>query len=180
MRERSFVARVCLIAGLILTPGAVAAQSAELARAPVPPPPPAGVWRIGSGGAADDNLAGSFTVGPSQYLSGLHGKIQSDAESVCGTGSVAVPGRQRIVDAHGVNPQGSAYSEWVVGRNQPLADPVIQPTRVALIVGARHIVGSLDIVFSNARGESGGDIYYHGGDCDLNFLVQRVAPARRH
>ncbi len=156
---------------------AVAARTAKFARAPSPPQ--AGVWRISSGGVDDDNLLGSFTIGANRYLSRLHGTIQSDAENACGTGTVTVAGKQRIIDASGVNPEGSAYGEWVVGRNEQNADPVVQPTRVQLIVGARHIDGSLDIVFSDARGESGGDIYYYGGNCDLNFLVQRVTGARR-
>ncbi|MGO9901179.1 MAG: hypothetical protein ACLP0J_16135 [Solirubrobacteraceae bacterium] len=177
MRDRALL-RAWLITGLVLIPAsAVAVPRAELARAPSPPQ--AGAWRISSGGLDDDNLLGSFTIGANRYLSGLHGTIQSDAETACGTGTVTVAGKHKIIDASGINPEGNAYSDWVVGRNQQNADPVIQPTRVRLIVGSEHIAGSLDLVFSNTRGQSAGDIYYYGGNCDLNFVVEPVKRARR-
>ncbi len=173
MRRRSSVTRACLLAAVGVIPAsAVAAPIAQLAKAP-PPPPSAGTWRIISGGPSDDNLRGSFTVGANGTVSRLGGRIQSDAETACGSGVVTVNGSQKIFLASGRTPAGRPYNEWVVGRSEPGADPVIQPANTQLTVNGKHLDGALDIVFSNIRNESGGDIYYAGGNCDLNFLVRR-------
>jgi hypothetical protein len=172
MRRRSSAARACLLAAVVLIPAsAVAAPIAQLDGAL--PPPRAGTWRIISGGPSDDNVHGSFTIGANGTVSRLAGRIRRDAETACGTGVVTVSGSQKIFLASGRTPAGSPYNEWVVGRSEPGADPVIQPASVKLIVNGKHVDGALDIVFSNIRNQSGGDIYYAGGNCDLNFLVRR-------
>jgi hypothetical protein len=171
-----------LVVGLVLVPASAIGRPVadrSRARTPVaavasaPAPPRAGLWRIASGGPNDDNLAGAFTINRGHTVSRLSGRIQSQAPAACGTGTVTVDGSMRIFDATGMTPQGHRYSEWVVGRNVPSADPVIQPQRVQLTVAGRRVAGSLAIVFASIREESGGDIYYDGGNCDLNFLVGR-------
>lgn len=171
MRRRSCVARACLLAAAVLVPARVVA--APIVHFDGAPPPRAGTWRIISGGPSDDNLLGSFTIGANRTVSRLAGRIQRDAETACGTGVVTVSGSEKIFLASGRTPAGSPYNEWVVGRSEPDADPVIQASSVQLIVNGKHVDGALDIVFSNIRNQSGGDIYYAGGNCDLNFLVRR-------
>jgi hypothetical protein len=150
---------------------ALAAPVAQLAQAP--PPPTAGAWRITSGGRGDDNLLGSFTLSTGRTVTRLAGRIQRGVEPACGHGLVTVISSEKIFLASGRTLEGSPYDEWVVGRSEPNADPFIQPVAVQLIVNGRHVGGALEIVFSTVRNQSGGDIYYAGGNCDLNFLVRR-------
>jgi hypothetical protein len=183
MGRRSSGLHGALVAGLVLIPSnafgraadlgsrGLGAPSASIARAPAAPR--AGIWRIASGGRGDDDFAGGFTISSDRAVWRLRGTIEPQAPAACGNGVVTVGGALRIFDAIGMTPQGSRYSEWVVGRNVPSADPVIQPERVQLTVAGRVTPGSLDIVFSAARDASGGDIYYDAGNCDLNFLVRR-------
>jgi hypothetical protein len=158
---------------MLMPASACAAWVAGLASAPAPPR--AGVWRIVSGGARDNDLSGSLTISSGRRISSLHGTIERDAQASCGAGTVTVTSGERIIDATGTSPEGKGYNEWVVGVNEPDASPVVQPTRVQLIVRRRRLTGLLDLVFSGLRGESRGDIYYAGGNCDLYFLVERLS-----
>ncbi len=182
MGKGSSALRGALVAGLVLVPGSASGRSADAgprdaarsaSSAGAPPVPHAGMWRIASGGPDDNEFVGSFVIGSDRVVLALRGTIERQAPTACGTGVVTVGGSLRIFDAIGLTPQGRRYSEWVVGRNVPTADPVIQPQRVQLIVAGRSTAGSIEIVFSAVRDASGGDIFYDGGNCDLNFLVRR-------
>ena len=174
MLARSRAVLACTAAVLLLSAPGAGAGSERRSQIPRRPPPPRpGAWAIASGGTDDNNLSGSFTVGAGPLVSGLRGRIQRHAGPACARGTVAMIGTQRIFDAIGIDPQRSPYSEWVVGRNEPGTDPVIQPSPAQLLVAGRHVTGWIEIVFSSVRAESGGDIYYDAGNCDLNFLIRR-------
>ncbi len=171
MNPRSNLARAAIAVVVLLVPSSALAARAVTAGAPAPPK--AGAWKMTSGGANDDEFVGTFTIGHNLSVSHLTGTIAPGGETACGTGKVSLVTSEKIFDATGTDPEGSNYNEWVVGRNEESADPVIQPVRVTLSHNGKQIKGSFDLVFTTHRGESGGDIYYDGGNCDLSFLIVR-------
>ena len=140
-------------------------------------PPRAGDWEMLAPGEVSE-IKGTLTVTRAQYLTSVKGTIQSGAETACGEGTVVVQGRHRIFDARGEGAYGP-YNEYVVGRSDPSADPVIQPIRVQLLVDGRAEKGTMEMVLSH-RGEglNGGSISYPGaagsGGCELSFTARRL------
>jgi hypothetical protein len=170
-RRRGF-GRAVVVAALVSIPAtAVAAQGARVATAPAPPQ--AGLWKTISAGYNHTEFTATFTVTKNHYLTGLHGTLTSEAETACGPGTaVTVTGRQRIFDAKGVDAEG-AYNEYAVGKNEPGADPVIQPINVELTHNGQPITGKLYIVFPEHGSLGGGAIEYLNGNCDIQFAIKK-------
>ncbi len=164
MRLPASLVRAVIFGVLVGVPAS--AVAAEVAREAVAAPK-VGTWTTVKNTSGYGDIAGTFTVTKSAYVTGLHGTITSDAETACGTGTVAVPKAQKIFDAKGTNVEGGSYNEWVVGINDPSADPVIQPKKVTVTVNGRSVAGKLDIVFPHGAA----DIEYDNGNCDLQFDI---------
>jgi hypothetical protein len=168
MRLPAPLVRAVVFSVLVAVPaGAVAAQVAREAVAA----PKAGTWKTVKDGYGYADVAGTFTVTKSGYVTKLRGTMTSDAETACGTGTVAVPKAQKMFDAKGMDSEGGSYNEWVVGINDPSADPVIQPKKVTVTVDGKSVAGKLDIVFPHGAGDGAGDIEYDHGNCDLQFDI---------
>jgi hypothetical protein len=174
MRRRSLV-RVAVFITLAAIPASAlaATPAATLAKTKPPAEPKAGSWQIVTNGYVEQ-LSGSFTVTSQHYVTAFVGTIASGAETACGTGTIKVIGKQKIIDARGTDPEGGAYNEYAVGRNDPSADPTIQPIQVTVNDAGKTIPGKLTIVFASAAarkagGISGGELDYDAGACELAF-----------
>ena len=175
MRRRHLVVRAAALLTLGALPaGALAATpAAKLAETKPPAQPKIGSWHIVTNGYVEQ-LNGSFTVNSKHYVTAFTGTIQSGADTACGTGTINVIGKQRIIDAKGTDPEGGEYNEYAVGKNDPSADPTIQPIKVTVNDAGKTIQGKLAIVFASAAarkagGMSGGELYYDGGACELAY-----------
>ena len=171
--RRGSRALTAALVALLATLALAATSAAHLAKSK-PAAPVAGAWQI------TGDLVGTFTIAAKHHVTAFQGTVGSSAESACGTGMVAVAGTQTIFDAKGTDPEGKKYSEWVVGKNEPNADPVIQPIKVTLTVAGQTTKGSLYLVFSTAAelkqgSPSSGEIIFTGtlggapAPCDLQF-----------
>jgi hypothetical protein len=172
---RGHLTRAAILLALAALPtGALAATPvAKPAKAKPPAQPKTGAWQIITDGYVEQ-LSGSFTVNSKRYVTAFTGTIQSGAETACGTGTIKVIGKQKIIDAKGIDPEGSAYNEYAVGKNDPSADPTIQPIKVTVNDAGKTIPGKLAIVFASAAARkegaiSGGELYYDAGACELAF-----------
>jgi hypothetical protein len=174
MRRRYLVRFAVLVTLAALPAGALAATpAAKLAKTNQPAEPKGGAWKIVTNGYVEQ-LSGSFTVTSQHYVTAFTGTIASGAETACGTGTVTVVGKQKIIDAKGTDPEGDAYNEYAVGRNDPSADPTIQPVKVTVNDAGTTIPGKLTLVFASAAarkagGISGGELDYDAGACELAF-----------
>ncbi|HEX3906449.1 MAG TPA: hypothetical protein VHW92_00805 [Mycobacteriales bacterium] len=171
MKRTHGAACVLVVAALGLAPVAASAGvSAEHAKHPAPPE--SGKWRVTGG------LTGSMRVTHQHAaVSHLKARIAPTAETACGTGTVTVVGKHKIIHAKGDSEFGT-YNLWAVGKNEPDADPVIQPEKVTVIQNGHHRKGTFYISFAGAKGhtkaaDSGGAIDYHGGNCELQFEVHK-------
>jgi hypothetical protein len=137
-------------------------------------PPDSGAWRV-----SGTDLKGALTVTAKHaFETGFHGKIGPDAETACGTGSVSVLGKHKIIHISGEGEFGP-YNLWGVGRNAPNSDPVIQPIKVTVNHNGHHGAGRLVMSFLNARGHSkagnaAGELFYKNGTCDLQFDINKA------
>lgn len=152
---------------------AVSASVAVAAPASGPKSPRGGKWLIVG------DLKGAFNVTSAGSVTGVHGaigKLVQPASDWCGTGTISVNAALRIIDAKGSSADGP-YNSYVVGRNDPLSVPWIQPTNVELTRSSRDAKGGIDIVFYPDGTSGAGEIAYttkgeSGGPCELNFNVK--------
>ena len=175
---RSVVVLTCVVAGLCvaLMPGLAGAASAS--HTPVAPEPGKWVFYNSSSGFGPE-LIGSMVVSSGhKYVKHFSGTLGSGADSACGTGKLRVVGKLKIIDAKGENELGNHYNEWAVGRNTPSKDPAISPEKVTLVHAGKRIKGHIYLVFEGRKGvtkkyDSGGEVTYAGGNCDLSFEVKK-------
>jgi hypothetical protein len=144
-------------AGLLSAP----AVAASAAAAGTTAAPPSGTYRLSG------DLKGSFQVKGTR-ITHFHATLTKTAETPCGTGTIAAAQALTAIHATGTDPEGSHYAFWAVGRNEPSADPVIQPTRAKFDRNGKTITGSID--FGMQR-HGAGNIYYDHAGCDLQFEV---------
>jgi hypothetical protein len=145
-----------------------------------PKAPIVGHWKVNHTATTDVEAAGGGFVVTAhhRFMRGFEVKLGPDAETACGTGTIHLVGRQRIYDAKGTGEFGSS-NEWVVGKNEPTADPVIQPSKVTLGRGGKHFKGRFRTVFTKSRGgvTSGGEIDFTpkgpDGSCQLDFGIKK-------
>jgi hypothetical protein len=117
-------------------------------------------------------MTGSFTVIAGEYLTGLHGKITTSAETSCGTGTITVPGEIKIIHATGEDSYG-AYNLYAAGVVNTQADPIVQPLRTVIIHNGKRVTGGVEasFVWPPKKGTmTGGEITYGSCELDLAFL----------
>jgi hypothetical protein len=172
------LAVIAALAIAALIPSAALASQGVASKKP-PKPPAVGHWTVNhTATTVVEAAGGGFTVTHRHAdVTKLSVKIGPGAETASGIGTISVIGKHRLYDAKGTSEFGS-YNEWVVGRNEPNDDPVIQPEKVTLGRAGKHFHGRLDIVFSKPRGgvTSGGDIVFNTkkfGGCDLSFGIKK-------
>jgi hypothetical protein len=142
---------------------ATVAHAANVAHAKLPPEPKAGRWRTTaqastSGGA----IVGNFTVTGKHYVAALHGTLADHAPAACGTGTLEVTGKQKIIYSNGYG--------WIVGG----ASGLEVPDKVTVKEGGQTIKASLDIFFPTFGGPAKGSLSWKHGACDLSFNASRV------
>jgi hypothetical protein len=136
-------------------------------------PPALGIWRsqkLGNDSIQGAELTGSFTVTAGEYVTDLHGTLTASAETSCGTGTIKVPGKIKIIHGAGSDEYGN-YNLYAVGVINADADPIVQPDRVSLLHNGKKVTGSLQLsfVWPPQKGTStGGEINY--GDCSLGLV----------
>jgi hypothetical protein len=138
-----------------------------------PPRPLVGKWKV-----TGTELTGSFRVtAKHRAATGFTTTIGPEAETACGTGRVKVSGRHKIIDAKGTDDEGTHYSEWVVGKNEPGSEADIAPIKVMVTHDGHRHKGTFQLGFLNARGHSkkgdaAGQITY-GTGCELQFDIRK-------
>jgi hypothetical protein len=156
-----------------LAPLATAAAAPSRPAAKTPPRPAVGKWRV-----TGTELTGSFRVtAKHRAAAGFTTTIGPDAETACGTGTVKVRGRHKIIDAKGTDAEDMHYSEWVVGKNEPGSISDIAPIKVTVTHDGHRHHGRFQLAFLNARGHSkkgdaAGEITY-GKGCLLQFDIRK-------
>lgn len=117
-------------------------------------------------------MTGSFTVIAGQYVTDLHGTITANAETSCGTGTITVPGKIKIVHGTGEDSYG-AYNVYAAGLIDPSADPIVQPQRLVLLHNGKRLTGSVEVSFvwpPEKGGSTGAEINYGTCSLELAFL----------
>jgi hypothetical protein len=138
-------------------------------------PPAPGIWKsekLGSGPGQGAEMTGTFTVAAAGYVTALHGTITSFAETSCGTGSIAVPGKLKIIHGTGEDSYG-AYNLYAAGVINADADPIVQPERLVLLHKGKRVTGSVEVsfVWPPQKGTStGAEINYGSCSLQLAFL----------
>jgi hypothetical protein len=171
-RQLAAGALVVAVAGLVPT-AAAASQPGSAAK--TPKPPQTGRWVVTN---QSEVAGGSFTVTSKHAdVTGLRVTIGPSVQVSCGTGSIAVLGKQKVHDAKGHSPFAGTYNFWIVGRNTPKALNMFSPNPVTLSRKGTHFKGRLELTFVGTRGGkehtpggfiSSGELFYHGS-CELNF-----------
>jgi hypothetical protein len=167
-----------LVTSLGLLPSAAIASS-DVATKKAPTPPVSGHWDVSNNPKFfTASAGGGLTVTAHHgYIKDLRVILAPAASTQCGTGTVHLIGKHKIIDAKGDSDFGP-YNEWVVGRNDHRADPVIQPTKVTPSRGGKHFAGRFDMVFNKPRGgnSTSGNILFHTkapGGCNLTFGIKK-------
>jgi hypothetical protein len=154
---------------IVVAIGSLVALSAGALAAHVtrPQEPKAGPWQTTaspstSGGA----LVGGFIVSHNHYVTALHGTVVNAAPGTCGTASVTLIKKQKIIYSKGF--------AWIVGRSR--GTEFLGPDNVMVSVGGQTIKGTLDIFFVASRsvsfgGPTKGSLNWGtgAGACDLSF-----------
>ena len=112
-------------------------------------PPALGIWRsqkLGNDSIQGAELTGSFTVTAGEYVTDLHGTLTANAETSCGTGTIKVPGKIKIIHGSGSDEYGN-YNLYAVGVINVDADPIVQPDRVTLLHNGKKVTGSVQVSF---------------------------------
>jgi hypothetical protein len=105
-----------------------------------------------------------------QYIKDIVIKLGTDADTVCGAAgdTFEIAQKQKIFDAKGDLEFGGTYNEWAVGRNDPNADPVIQPRIVTLTINGKKRKADYWMVFQHGT-KGNGEITFAHQDCQLDF-----------
>jgi len=136
-------------------------------------PPALGIWKsqkLGNDSIQGNELIGSFTVTAGEYVTNLHGTLTASAETSCGTGTIKVPGKIKIIHGAGSDEYGN-YNLYAVGVINPDADPIVQPDRLALLHNGKKLTGSVQLTFvwpPQKGTRTGGEIDY--GSCSLELV----------
>jgi hypothetical protein len=159
----------CALVLVAVAIGSLAALSAGAVAAHVTKPqrPKAGPWQTTAEvSTSGGRLSGSFIVTSSHYVTALHGTLQNAAPAACGTGTVTVINKVKIIYSKGF--------AWIVGRSRGLE--FLGPDSVLVSVGGQTVKGTLDIFFVAARsvafgGPTKGSLDWGtgAGACDLSF-----------
>jgi hypothetical protein len=174
--KRTLALIAALAIAALIPSAAVASQGVASKKAPKPPV--VGHWKVIHSASVIEATGGGFTVTHRHAaVTGVSVTVGPDAETACGTGTINVIGKHRLYDAKGSGQFGS-YNVWVVGKNAPNDDPVIQPEKVTLGRAGRHFNGRLDIIFAKPRGglSSDGNIVFNNktfGSCQLTFNFKK-------
>ncbi len=146
------------------------------------PPPDAGVWSVTNEGFSGHEVVGQFKVARNhKSVTGFKIKLNSDMTTACGSGTVKVRGKLKLYEAKGQGEYG-AYDQWVVGKNKPSADPVIQPEKITIIHSGKKQTARLYIAFVGRKGHdkegnAGGELLYKHSACDIQFTVKKLGSA---
>lgn len=117
-------------------------------------------------------MIGSFTVISGEYVTNLHGKLTNNVESSCGTGTITVPGKIKIIHGTGQDSYGP-FNLYAAGTINPSRDPIVQPLRMVVIHNGKRVTGSVELsfVWPPKKGYlTGGEIDYGACSVSLAFL----------
>jgi hypothetical protein len=137
-------------------------------------PPAPGAWKLHNINAgAPEVKSGSFTVTPTQYVTGFRLTLGSGAESPCGTGNITVKvlGEQQLL-RNPMNDLNSPSNEYAISP----ANNVTRPVSVIVTVTGKRQGGQLEIAFGPGTvggSHTAGDLYYKNGNCDIAFGVTK-------
>jgi len=142
-------------------------------------PPKVGHWKLYRGNIGLAQVtAGKFRVTSGhKAVVGFRATLGDQAEPACGTGSMKILGKHKIVHGEGTDPEGSHYNEWFVGKNDPSGDPVDQPIKVTTESSTGKHKAQFTLYFGGAKGgkNSIGEIEFTDkklGQCDVAFQVK--------
>jgi len=137
-------------------------------------PPAPGAWKLHNiNVGAPEVKSGSFTVTPTQYVTGFHLTLGSGIESTCGTANITVKvlGEQHLV-RDPLSDLGNPSNEYGISP----ANNVTEPVNVTVTVSGKRQAGQLEIAFGPGivgGPKTGGDLYYNKGNCDVGFGVTK-------
>lgn len=144
-------------------------------------PPKVGHWKLYRGNIGFAQVtAGKFRVTSGHKdVTAFSATLGDQAEPACGTGSMKVLGKHKIVHGEGTDPEGSHYNEWFVGKNDPSGDPVDQPIKVTTTSSTGKHKAQFTVYFGGAKGgkNSIGEIEFTDkklGQCDVAFQLKHV------
>lgn len=129
-----------------------------------PPKPKSGPWQVTANSSS--GVSGGFTVTNKHYVTGFHGTIQPGGQAACGTGTITVAGKQKIVFSSGIG--------WIVGKPIGLGRTA---ANVSVTEGGQTVKGLLSISFVSPAAAkitgSGttGFVSYDAGACELTFAA---------
>jgi hypothetical protein len=117
-------------------------------------------------------MTGSFTVIAGEFVTNLHGKLTNSVETSCGTGTIAVPGKIKIIHGTGEDSYGP-FDLYAAGTINTTRDPIVQPLRMVVIHNGKRVTGSVELsfVWPPKKGYlTGGEINYGNCSVSLAFL----------
>jgi hypothetical protein len=161
-RNASAFLAVVIGALVILSSGALAARVAHIAVAQTKPK--VGSWQATANAAEGDYLSGGFKVTSKHYVTGFHGTIQPGGDASCGTGTVTVSSKQKIVFWTG--------NGWIIGKPRSLGQ---SGAKVSVTAGGQTVKGVLSITFVPPAAAkitgSGTTGFVSYGSCELTFAA---------
>jgi uncharacterized membrane protein len=159
VKARFAAASVILVAalGTVVAVSAGAAAPSSHPAAAKPPKPAVGTWQIVATAGEADYINGTFTITSNYYVTAFQGTLTTEAPSACGTGTVAVSGKQKITY------QGDEYNVAKGG----------QLVKVKVTHNGKKVRGKFELEFNpdmSEGGTSAGGLDY-GSGCRLSFGI---------